>query len=193
MENFGKIPTPGQKMAAIAKRLGNPAQANQQTTTRIIYDSLPLDGRTTFNFFDGVGARQFPFANLAQNRLEVGESLVIERMSLSILTVSGAGVVTGSDILDSVSPGLYRSDFSFIVGNQQVLKKLNLIALQPEFNKSGKFLQNENYAFMSQIVIPSLLDFVAVVRTTFATVTANTYLHLSIEGTGMLVAPKENF
>ena len=44
--------TPQQKMVAVNKKFGNTNIKNQQGTTRVIYDSLPLDGRTNFRFFE---------------------------------------------------------------------------------------------------------------------------------------------
>ena len=44
--------TPQQKMVAVNNRFGNTNIAQQQGTTRVIYDSLPLDGRTNFRFFE---------------------------------------------------------------------------------------------------------------------------------------------
>ena len=44
--------TPQQKMVAVNNKFGNNNIASQQGTTRVLFDSIPLDGRTTFRFFE---------------------------------------------------------------------------------------------------------------------------------------------
>jgi hypothetical protein len=44
--------TPQQKIVGVNNKFGNTNIKNQQGTTRVLYDSLPLDGRTNFRFFE---------------------------------------------------------------------------------------------------------------------------------------------
>jgi hypothetical protein len=76
--------TPQQKMVAVNNKFGNSNIKNQQGTTRVIYDSLPLDGRTTFRFFENANNRTFPLTNIGSegNRLEVGSTFTIEKAYL---------------------------------------------------------------------------------------------------------------
>lgn len=198
---FGKNPTPAQKLAYVNNKLGNRGVQNQQGTTRIIYDSLPIDGRTEFRFFEGCGSRNYPQTNLTQNKLEVAEAMIIQRASLSVITIS-SGVVTL--VQSPVTAGaltraaVYGSgEFTFLIANNRVVKPMPLIAWDPEFNKSAAFAtlttgSYNNYRFMTEISVPPLLEFVAAIRTTTLAAAANTFLRLTIEGVGAITNVKEN-
>ena len=43
--------TPQDKIVGINNRFGNTGIKNQQGSTVVLYDSLPLDGRNEFRFF----------------------------------------------------------------------------------------------------------------------------------------------
>ena len=74
--------TPQQKAVAVNNRFGNTNIKGQQGTTRVIYDSLPLDGATELRFFENASSRQYPFTNITSegNRLTVGETFVIQKI-----------------------------------------------------------------------------------------------------------------
>ena len=91
--------TPGnanRKIVTVNNAQGAKNINQQQGTTRIIYDSLPLvngvNPKQTLRFFEGVNSRVFPFTNLTENKLQIGESIALQRftfflmVSLSILT-----------------------------------------------------------------------------------------------------------
>ena len=74
--------TPQQKAVAVNNRFGNTNIRGQQGTTRVIYDSLPLDGATELRFFENASSRQYPLTNITSegNRLTVGETFVIQKI-----------------------------------------------------------------------------------------------------------------
>jgi len=55
--------TPQRKLIANTDKFNNAGIKKQQGTTRAIYDSLPLDGRTNFRFFEESNNRNFPLTN----------------------------------------------------------------------------------------------------------------------------------
>jgi len=182
--------TAQQKILAVAGGLGIDGMQWQQGTTRTIYDSLPMDGRTVFNFFDGCNARAFPNTNLAGNRLEVGEAMAIEYLTLQTMTQAVVGTVTATGVLSAVATSYYASDFSINVANQVVLKPISIGQLNALFNKDSHFTTNEVFRFSTLITIPSLQQFVATWRTSDATVRANTYVKCTLEGVGVIYNPK---
>ena len=72
-----------QQIVGVNDRLGNPAVANMQGTTRAIYDIVTGTG-LQYDFFNNVQTRPFPFSNISQNRFEVGESLAIESKKMIV-------------------------------------------------------------------------------------------------------------
>jgi len=201
MNYFGKNPTPGQKIAYVNNRLGNKGVENQQGTTRIIYDSLPIDGRTEFRFFEGCGSRNYPQTNLTQNKLEVAEAMVIQRASLSVLTIVSGAVTLVESVLTAgalTRAAVYGSgEFQFLIANNRVVKPMPLIAWDPEFNKSAQYGaitggSYNNYRFMTEISVPPLLEFVAAIRTTTLAAATNKFLRLTIEGVGAITNVKQN-
>lgn len=182
--------TAADKILSVAAKLGIDGMALQQATTRTIYDSLPMDGRTVFNFFDGCNARAFPNTNLAGNRLEVGEFMVIQYLTLQTMTQAVVGTVTAVGVLSATATSYYASDFQITVANQVVLKPISIGQLYALFNKDANFTTNESFRFASLVTIPSLQQFVATWRTSDATVRANTYVKCTLEGMGAIYSAK---
>ena len=193
--SFGMVPTQGQKLGHTNKQIGNPSVAKQQGTTRIIYDTLPLDGRSEYRFFDGSGQRTFPRTNLPQNQFQVGESMVVKRMTLSVLTFDAVtGQVTAIQTLDAAGTpsALYAGDLNLLIANNRVTKDHSLIHMKPEFNKDAKSTTYANYKFFTDLVIPSLLQFVFQIRVPVIAAIATKELRLTVEGVGALLNMKDN-
>lgn len=187
--------TQAAKVANTNNMLGNTSIAYQQGSTRVIYDALPLNATTfVMNFFENVQTRVFPFTNLNQNRLNPGESMAITRMYFAVMTAAAPPTVTLVAPLSTAAAtqGLYASSFSVNIAQQEVIKKMPLMSMQSQFNKSAKFLNNDVIEFDNFIVIPPQLEFnVQVLLPTYAAV-ANNYLVCVIEGLGSLLSPKVN-
>ncbi len=70
----------GSKIPQVTGKMGIKGIANMQGTTRIIYDSIKLANTTTVSaiqFFENVNTRKFPFANIPENKLQVGETIAM--------------------------------------------------------------------------------------------------------------------
>ena len=53
--------TPQRKIIGVNNRYGNSAIKKQQGSTVIKYDTLPIDGSTTYRFFEGANNRDLIF------------------------------------------------------------------------------------------------------------------------------------
>jgi hypothetical protein len=195
--NVGRV-TPQMKNIAVNQRFGNANIAKQQGSTRVLYDSLPYDGRTEFRFFEESNQRNFPLSNTGAdgNKLGVGNSLVVERAYITYGVFNpDLNTWTSLVITNLTSPAtILTSEFGFTIANSQVIKNIPILSWIPEFNKVAENQLNSNFEFDTQIIIPPLLEFVATLRTQrYTGSTDNHYLRLTIEGSGAIIAPKTTF
>ena len=211
------------KIVSVNQKMGASNIGEQQGTTRIIYDSLLLGTTTTkqtFRFFENVNTRQFPLTNLTENKLQIGESIALQRFSFAILTTDKNSLVVKNILpLDNIASGtnaLYRSDMNVNIAQDQVVKKLPLHAMYAPFNKDAKFygqilvkpgvpalianlgLPNDVFYFDNAIVIPPQIEFIVELQmpafvSNLQTDTQDTYLVCTLEGLGSLYAPKSNY
>lgn len=134
-----------EKIIGVNDKLGNTGIKKQQGTTRIMYDSLPLvvsNGAFTLNFFENVNTRQFPLTNLLENKLQVGETIVLEDYYFNLIEVTPQGVVLWERPFEffAESEGLYRADLDFMIGESRVLKGVKIGSSQSSFNYGANFL-----------------------------------------------------
>jgi len=186
--------TPQQKTIGVNDKFGNTGIRKQQGTTRIIYDTLPLNGNLVFEFFKNSQNRQFPFSNTGSdgNKLGVGNTLVIERSYLSIVEID---LVT--DSVKSITPvtdaNINAAELDVQIANSTVIKQIPLISFLPEFNKSALHTDYNNFEYDTQLVIPPLLEFVFRLRTGPYVIGEGKFLRLTVEGTGAIIAPRTTF
>lgn len=210
---IGVRPTPQNKIVETSRKFGYPGMKNQQGSTIIFYDSLPLAGSTgtfIFEFFKNVRTRQFPFTNLTENKLQVAEAVVIQRMYLSVITVVSDQVTASMELMEAGLDGFYRSDLSFWIDNNQVLKPINVQSFQPQFNYASNWgaisstITTEDVVATTQLgnavwhnealpVIPPLIQFQANLQVTEYVAVANAYLVLTVEGAGGIMAPRNTY
>lgn len=190
------IPNPSQleKLISTAQKLGSGAMKSQ-FSDRVIYDTLPLDGRTTFNFFEGCGARRFPRTNLSENKLQRKENMIIKAISLEVLTFSVAAgdTVTAINALSAAFGGLYRSDLSIQVAQSTTLKKLPMDSLNPSFNTFAKHTSHNIMMLQCDLSIIELLEFIAQLQTVAYVAVPTAELMLKLHGQGSLFSPRANF
>lgn len=185
-----------QQIIGVNDRLGNPAVANMQGTTRAIFDTA--SGLTNnFTFFQNVQTRPYPFSNISQNRFEVGESLAIESIALVIFE---AGYPVILDIFyNSFFYGQTNPILNFFIGNQRVIKDLDLsyslTTLGQTISGTNQGAENSTAVFRLEtpIVIPPQIEFYATVQFSTPVSGENTGVALILQGTGTLLNPKSNF
>ena len=190
--------TPQMKQVFVNNKFGNSGIKKQQGSTVIKYDTLPLDGRTEFRFFEGCQSRVFPFtnSNAEGNKLGVGNSMTIERIYLSIVTTDALApnlptAIASFDLTTNIA--VLTSEFSFLLANATVIKNVPILSFVPNFNKLAENNLNSSFEFDTQIVVPPLLDFIASLRTQAYTAVENTSIRLTLEGAGAIIAPKTTF
>jgi len=193
--------TPQRKMIRVNNKFGNVGIKKQQGTTRAIYDSLPIDGSSEYRFFEEAATRGFPFTNMSSegNRLGVGSALVVERIYFSIMTTdaivpftiqSFATMEEFSNINPAIGNSIKAGELSIEIANSQVLKQLSILGFGANYNKSAFHNTQVNFEFDTQIVISPLLEFVLKLRTYTHQSLVDTYIRLTIEGTGAIISPR---
>jgi hypothetical protein len=190
--------TPQQKAVAVNNRFGNTNIKGQQGTTRVIYDSLPLDGSTELRFFENAASRQYPFTNIGSegNRLTVGETFVIQKIYFGLINVDAdtSAFVSFTDLAGDGSD-YETGEWSFLLANSQVIKQLPFSV----FNNVSNTVINPSSAAdvtfdtFTDIVIPPLLEYVLTYRIAPYAAVANTRLVCFMEGTAGIIAPQTTF
>lgn len=198
--------TPQGKMVAVNNKFGNTNIKNQQGTTRVIYDSLPLDGRTNFRFFENSQTRTAPLTNIGSegNRLEVGSTFTIEKIYFNAVTYDAVNnTVTASlnglafTAGDTAVP-FATGELDFFIANSQVIKQLPTSFVQgSNFNPTANNTNDHAFGLATDIVIPPLLEYIANLRTTSYATGADlqgyTHLQCFIYGTAGIIAPQTTF
>lgn len=187
-----------QQIVGVNQRLGNTAVPNMQGTTRYIYDSVTLANSTsqTVTLFSNVQSRPYPASNLSSNKFEVGESLAITGISWGMLTaLSTTGVIRPN--LNTSANVTNTLNFNFYIGNQRVIKDLDL--------NYGRFGIGESYAssfaknvlqFETPIVIPPQIEFYATCTITMSSAgggPSGLPFFIGLFGQGTLLNTKSNF
>jgi hypothetical protein len=189
--------TPQRKAIGVNDKFGNVGIKKQQGSTVIKYDSLPLDGRTEYRFFEGSSQRNFPLSNTGSdgNKLGVGNTLVLERAYLSIVLFGEGGAISEIEVLSlaTTNANILASEFSFSIANSEVIKQVPILSWLPQFNKVAENEVNTNFEFDTQVVIPPLLEYVATLRLPAGVTSRDAFLRLTVEGTGAIIAPRTTF
>jgi len=206
MRGYNITPTtPQAKMVAVNNRFGNTNIAQQQGTTRVIYDSLPLDGRTTFRFFENANVRTAPLTNIGSegNRLEVGSTFTVEKIYFNAVTYDGTNNTITASLnglafaAGDVAVPFATGEFDFIIANSQVIKQLPTSFTQgSNFNPTAANTNDHSFGLSTDIVIPPLLEYVGTLKTTSYDTTAlagYTHIQLFMYGTAGIIAPQSTF
>lgn len=199
------MPTPQNKLIQVADKFGLNQLKNQQGSTVVLYDTLPLDGITNLRFFENASQRNFPFSNMGPdgNKLGVGSGMVFERAYFSVckLDTSGAYFSTFETIGEAVAggvtvaPAVRNGEITINIANSDVLKKLPVLSFLPEYNHWSQNPLLETYNFDTLITLQQLLEFVVTLRLPNYTPDRENayYLRLTIEGAGAIIAPRTTF
>lgn len=189
-------PTQLEKILSVSNKFGANA-ATAQFTERVIYDQLPLDTRTEFRFFEGCNARIFPDTNLSENKLQKQENMVIKYISLQVTVFSAAFAlpVVSTEPLSTTAAnaGLYRGDLSIQVAQNQILKPYAIDDMKPEFNPFARHTAHNVIRLGVDLVIPELLEFVAILKTTSYVASTIRKLMLKLHGQATVFSPRANF
>ena len=189
--------TPQDKIVGVNNKFGNTGIKNQQGSTVVLYDTLPLDGRNEFRFFEGSSQRNFPFSNTGSdgNKLGVGSSMIIARAYFTIVQFD-TELNTWLQVtnVEGIDDALNIAEFGFELANSTILKQYSGLDFTSQFNKTTNHDNQVVLQWDTQLNIPPLLEFVATWRVQQGLAPLeNGYLRLTIEGTGAIIAPRTTF
>lgn len=184
------------------------AQMDQmQGTTRNVYDTVNMDGRTSYSFFSELPSKQTtllgnaPATNLSDNRFEPGEGMVIKE--LAFVNYEGTAANIADLNLGIAALGLV----DIIVGNSRVIKDLPLLAgstissinnINLKTSISNESLRYNCCRLFTNIVIPPQIQFFVNLRLPYAPVAATpsqsaSVLRCYLKGYGKLFNPRNNY
>ena len=185
------------------------AQMDQmQGTTRNVYDTVNMDGRTSYSFFSEIPSKQgtanylagAPATNINDNRFEPGEGMVIKEIAFINYAAPTVNIADINLALGAL--GL----IDVVIGNNQVIKQLPLLAgstISPINNLNQKTsISNEARRYVSvrlftNIVIPPQVQFFVNLRLPFAPSAAPNLsmsaLRCYLKGYGKLFNPRNNY
>jgi hypothetical protein len=189
--------TPQQKAVGVNNKFGNTNIKGQQGTTRVIYDSLPLDGSTELRFFENAASRQYPLTNIGSegNRLTVGETFVIQKIYFGIIQNNDAPAFDNFQPIAGNGKEYETGEWSFLLANSQVIKQLPfsvfLNGSQTVLNPTS--VDDQTFNAFTDIVIPPLLEYVLTYRIAPYGAEASLRLVCFMEGTAGIIAPQTTF
>jgi hypothetical protein len=186
------------KIVGTANRFGNQGIQNQQFTTMEVFHYLPVASNVTLDFFRAVNTAIFPFSNIQENRLQIGETLVINRIYFDIVKVNNTtGAITAVDTLENAFPTAYMSQFSWLNDNNRVIKEVSLTNMKPAHNRKGWNVQNDVFHLETDITMQPLIRFICQLQIPIVTLPVaegyTFYIGCHAQGTGTLLAPKTTY
>lgn len=197
--------TPQQKLVGVNNKFGNTGIKDQQGTSRIIYDALPVtnNGQTTFRFYEDSSSRAFPFTNTGSdgNKLGVGDTMVLG--SVLFYAVKRTTATGRFDTQQNIAVGNSNeiSFFNFEIANNQVVKRVTLTEANQRYSNTTS-TNASNLELETEIVIPPLLPYVLELRTPLDLFTLlggspgagkEWFVFAQIIGVGGIIAPRTTF
>lgn len=185
------------KMVDVNRMTGSNMMSQNQGTTRNIYDTLPIDGRTVFRFFENAGARQFPRTNLTEGRLPVAQSLAVQEIYLAVVTfdamTDALTDITSVPVAGAGFEPISGGEFSLYFEQSEVITRFAASSLMPDFNGAGLNQLSCIYRFRTNLIIPELINFRLELRTSTLALVANTELRVVLQGHGAVMSPRGTF
>jgi len=196
VQHIMEIETPGQaqgKLISVARKFGNLGLQKQQGTTRIIFDTLPMDTRTTYRFFRN-NNRELPLSNIGQRggELSVGEAMTFQRAYLAIMEIDPDDGTVGSfsQIENDDIPELTAGTVSLTIANTIVMKPIALASFFATFNKNAYWERYSNFELDTNLVLQPLIEFEMTIEVNEPIAAADTFLRLTVEGIGSILSPR---
>jgi hypothetical protein len=188
-----------QQIVGVNERLGNYAVPEMQGTTRCIFDSQIMAANTnqTLTFFAGISSRLYPFANINNNRFEVGESLAITNISFCASEPDATFDSLADELYENLSTGATNTHtvlLNLYIGNQRVIKDFDLNYSRFGIGEAYNAGRQKNVIHLeTPIVIPPQIEFYATVSITGSANTLGRRFFLILSGQGTLLNTKSTF
>ena len=163
--------TAGAKLALVNNKLGNPSLKKNQGSSVELYDYVEITSpgtAETIRFFQDVNTHAWPFSNINQNQLQVGEALAIEYILFTkmITETNSAGVtkITQWDALINAVGSLTLAQFNFLLDNSRIIKNNSLARTNTQFNIKGATAENFVFYPDTDLTIPPQINFIGELR-----------------------------
>lgn len=163
--------TAGAKLALVNNKLGNPSLKKNQGSTVEIYDYIEITApgtAETIRFFQDVNSHAFPFSNINQNQLQVGEALAIQYIFLTRMvtetTAAGLIKITAWDALLNAVSTVALSQFNFLLDNSRIIKNNSLSRTSTLFNVKGATAENFVFYPDTDLTLPPQINFIGELR-----------------------------
>ena len=192
--------TPSAKLALVNNKLGNPALKLNQGSTFEIYDYVQpttVGGSETITFFGNVNTKTFPYTNIQQNQLQVGEALSIQYIAFTRLSVDKAtGAIESATPLLAAAQGCALATFSLNLDNSRIIKNNSLTRSSAFMNTKGATANNYLFYPDTDLTIPPQISFTLDLRVPLNSDTASAgkdvYYGVHLFGTGAILNLKTN-
>ena len=192
--------TPSAKLALVNNKLGNGALKLNQGSTFEVYDyvAIPSTGtQQTVTFFGSVNTKTFPFTNIQQNQLQVGEALAVQYIAFTRIVVDRvSNAVEAFNPLLSAVPAAGLSTFSLNLDNSRIIKNNSLARSSNAFNTKGGTANNYLFYPDTDLTIPPQISFtldLTIPTNTDTTPAGKTiYYGVHLFGTGSILNLKTN-
>lgn len=149
------------KLAAVNNKLGNPGLKKNQGSSVEVWDYIKITtpgAAGVIRFFENVNAKTFPFTNIQQNQLQVGEALAIEYIAFTYLIVSEGAISTFGSVMQLL-PGASLAGMSFLLDNSRIIKNNSLTRANKTFNTKGQTAENYLFYPDTDLTIPPQISF----------------------------------
>jgi hypothetical protein len=190
--------TPGAKLAMVNQKLGNPGLKRNQGSSVECFDYVQVTpgAAGVIRFFDAVNTKTFPFTNLQQNQLQVGEALAIEYIAFTRIEVARTtGVISSFSALTDTVNELSLCGFSFLLDNSRTIKNNSLVRSFQSLNTKGGTAVNSLFYPDTDLTIPPQITFTAELNVPANTDTGtdvDVYYGIHLFGTGAILNLKSN-
>jgi hypothetical protein len=184
------------------------AQMDQmQGTTRVIYDTVNFNGRTSYSYFSELPSKQTtllaggPATNLNDNRFDPGEGMVIKEIGFANYTATAANCIPMS------TSSFTLALIDIVIGNQRVVKDLPMFAggsiatinnINTRTNVADELKRYNVMRLFTNIVIPPQVQFFVNVRAPWSPTAGNinedaAVLRCYLKGYGKLFNSRNNY
>lgn len=189
------------KLAAVNNKLGNPGLKKNQGSSVEVWDYIKITtpgAAGVIRFFENVNAKSFPFTNIQQNQLQVGEALAVEYIAFTRMEIDKvSGVINTWASLLSSAPTTSLSGLSFLLDNSRIIKNNSLTRSSKFLNTKGQTAENNLFYPDTDLTIPPQISFTTELNIPANSDTASTervdvYYGCHLFGTGAILNLKTN-
>lgn len=165
---------------------------NQQGSSYSLFDAIAITaGQQFYNFFAPAG-RSFPFTNVDNGQLPISDALSLQTISFGVLTSTGGSVTAAQTFAAAGIDGMYASQFSIKVANNEIVQKYSLLNLYEAFNPFASTDDNDVIHMRNLTVIPPQTQFeITLQAADLVAAPVNGYIFCKIEGYGIRQAYKQ--